>query len=160
MNWSRIKSLVESRFAKCVSGKVHIYSTRWKCCDCGRAWITYRKTQIANFETIPYLDRRYREREPVNSCGHIVVDDEDRVAGELIDRGEMSRFSLHEACREFLNLPIDKAVLSENPLIQGLAFLDARLGKNRAEKMRAENLHPLSRRLLEIRLSEEGQQSE
>jgi hypothetical protein len=159
MKWSKVKSSVESRFARSVSGKVHIFSTSYakkgNGCQCGRGWITYNKEQIVEFETILYLNRVYGKHEPTNSDKHVVIAPESRTTGSLSERGEWSRFELHRACKNFLDLQIDDAVNSGNPLIQGLAFLDRRFGRQRAADYPADGLHPLAKRLLEIRCTED-----
>ncbi|MFN8550277.1 MAG: hypothetical protein U0103_02215 [Candidatus Obscuribacterales bacterium] len=158
MKWSKLKQKVEERFANSVRGKVHIYSTRYSSngnrCKCGRAWLTYNGKQIANFETILNLGRTHRLHEPITACGHITIAENMRDVDRLVERGEFSRFHLHEACWELLQIPLVTAIGSTNPLIQGLAFLDGRLGKRRLESLKDIDLHPFPRALLEIRLAE------
>lgn len=159
MKWSKLKKTVEERFADSVRGKVHIYSTRYSSngnrCKCGRAWLTYNGEQIANFETILNLRRSFIIREPLTECGHVAIESGMRRPDKLVERGEFSRFHLHEACCQFLQLSIDNALNSANPLIQGLAFLDARVGKRRLAALETIELHPLSKALLDIRLAED-----
>jgi hypothetical protein len=67
--------------------------------------------------------------------------------------GEMNRWNLHKACWDLLNnLSIAEALSSDNPVVLGLAFLDSRTGKRRLSLVDSQNLHPLPRRLLEIRI--------
>ncbi|MCB9484812.1 MAG: hypothetical protein H6676_01800 [Thermoflexaceae bacterium] len=39
MRWTKVRKLVEDRFAPSV-GRVHFHSTRYGQCSCGRGWIT------------------------------------------------------------------------------------------------------------------------
>lgn len=157
MRWSKLKSTVESRFASCIKGKVQIYCTTWGGCGCGRGWITYYKEQIANFETIPHFNLIVREGHPTNECGHVIVENDEDRKGKLVMQGEMSRFAFSDACRELLNSPIEESLSSSNPIVKGLAFLDARLGKRKLLTLETTDLHSLSKKLLEIRLKEEEQ---
>jgi hypothetical protein len=154
MKWSKLKKTIESRFAPSVRGKVHLYSTQYGC-QCGRAWITYEGKQIANFETILNLERIHKHHEPTNEHGHVVIEPSARISGEAMARGEFSRWDLHQACWEFLNMSLEAALTSENPVILGLAFLDQRLGKQRALSCVGEKLHPLAKVLLDLRVLEE-----
>ncbi|HEY9684445.1 MAG TPA: hypothetical protein V6C86_22885 [Oculatellaceae cyanobacterium] len=118
--------------------------------------MAYNGEQIVQFETILYLNRVHRKGEKTNEHRHVVIPPESREPGRLSERGEWSRFELHQACKDFLNLSIEDAVNSGNPLLQGLAFLDKRFGQRRATEFEEQELHPLSRRLLEIRRLEDS----
>lgn len=158
MKWSKLKTMIESRFAPSVRGKVHLYTTNYGC-SCGRAWVTYQKEQIANFETILNFTRKCKHRHPTNEHDHVIIADDERAAGKSVERGEFSRFDLHAACWSFLNSSIEDALASTNPLIQGLAFLDQRFGKRRLFEYPTNSLHPLAKELLEIRKKEEGSEA-
>jgi hypothetical protein len=54
---------------------------------------------------------------------------------------------------------IDDAVKLDNPLVQALAFLDKRFGKHRAATYSPDGLHPLAKRILELRQNEEREYS-
>jgi|SRR5918912_1846547 hypothetical protein len=163
MKWSKLKKEIESRFATSVQGKVHLYSTRYRRLDStlGRGWITYQKEQIVNFESFlswANFGAYYHEATNTECLRHTAVAEEERTPSFVIERGEFSRFDLHEACWEMLNLSIDEALVSKNPLIQGLAFLDRRVGKERIFSFQVEGLHPLAKKMLEIRRHEEAAQ--
>ena len=163
MTWSGLKHEIESRFADAVRGKVHLYSTRYgqpgrKSMD-GRGWITYRGEEVASFDTA--LSRQnfgayYHEATRTPYKGHPAVAGEERMPGRTVEPGEFSRFDLHESCWTMLDLPIDEALTSENPLIRALAVLDRRVGKRRLRSFIGADHHPLVQRLLDIRLREEG----
>lgn len=52
-------------------------------------------------------------------------------------------------------MSLSEALSSDNPLIQGLAFLDQRLGKQRAISFVDKDLHPIAKALLDIRVAED-----
>jgi hypothetical protein len=157
MRWSGLKKRVESRFAGSVRGRVHLYSTRYDC-SCGRGWITVDGKDIANLCTLS-SGAKYRavfhETSSTRCARHAAVKDDERTPGRLVERGEFSRFDLHLACWDFLNISLAEALASDNPLISSLAVLDARTGKRRLGVLRRKALHPLTRALLEFRLGAE-----
>jgi len=154
MQWSKLKKTIESRFAPSVRDKINLFTTQYGC-QCGRAWITYNGKQIANFETIVNLERIHVHREETDEHGRLIIDEATRAPGELLSRGELNRWDLHKACWDFLNMSIQEALSSENPVIQGLALLDERTGKRRIALIDAKDLHPLPKKLLEIRIFED-----
>jgi|694.fasta_scaffold125947_4 hypothetical protein len=161
MQWSKLKKLTESRFASSVQGKVHLFTTHYGACRCGRAWITYNGEQIANFETLANLWKIHVDKAETNAHGHVCIDESLRAPGELLSPGEMNRWDLHEACWDLLNnISIAEALRSDNPVILGLAFMDSRSGKRRLSLVDSRNLHPLPRRLLEIRILEDRMERE
>jgi hypothetical protein len=157
MQWSKLKKTIESRFARSVRGKVHLHTTQYGC-QCGRGWITYNGAQIANFETLINLTRKNIRRDPTNEHDHVVIESSARIPGQTMSRGEFCRQDLHKACWELLNMPLNEALSSNNPVIQGLAFLDQRLGKQRAISLMTKELHPLASALLTVRITEDSRQ--
>jgi hypothetical protein len=80
--------------------------------------------------------------------------------GTLVERGEFSRYDLHEACWKYIHSSINESVSSPNPLIQSLAVLSARVGKNRLRRFASRDLHPLTQALLAFRLRAEASAGE
>jgi hypothetical protein len=160
MQWSKLQKAIESRFAPSVHGKIRIrltsYTKSTNRCRCGRVWITYNREQIVNFGTIQYLHRAFRDRQPLNQFQHVIVDSFARTSGVLAEHGEWGQDEFLAACTQYLRLSINAALSSENPIIQGLAFLDERAGKRSLSAAATKQLHPLPRRLLEIRRLEEN----
>lgn len=158
MRWSKVKQLVEERFAKRVQGRVHVYSTHYQC-PCGRGWITIDREELVDFSTMLSglkYHALYHETTKTPCARHPAIRDEDRTPGNLVEPGEFSRFDLHKACWEFLHTSIDQALASPNPLLVALALLDARVGKRRLQKVQAETLHPLANALFKFRKQVEG----
>jgi hypothetical protein len=70
--------------------------------------------------------------------------------------GEMSRQDVYESCWKYVHdMSIDDALAADDPLIQTLAVIDKRVGKNRLSKIDKSILHPLARKLMETRLKSE-----
>lgn len=157
MRWSKVKKLVENSFAESVKGRVKVYSTHYQC-SCGRGWITVDGEELVDFSTMlsgSVYGYIYHETTNTICAKHSAVKDEDRTEGNLIEDGEFSRFDLHNACWDYLHQSIKDPLESENPLIKSLAVLNAKVGKGRLVKIAEQNLHPLTRALLDFRLKAE-----
>jgi hypothetical protein len=70
--------------------------------------------------------------------------------------GEFSQFDFMKACWNYLQLNIQEAIENENPIIQSLAMVDKRLGKRRLAEININQLHPLTKLFLSIRLQTEN----
>lgn len=150
MMWSKLKKSIEEKFAECTDGRVSLYVTRYTSGSyyMVRGWITIDGEEIANFST-PDNNNKYGWNTPeINER----ISEDERTKGAASEKGEFARWEFIDACRQYLNLSIDEAVKSENPIIRSLAVLDRRLGKRRLKLMNKEGLHPLTLRLLELRL--------
>jgi len=157
MRWSKVRKLVEESFAPSVRGRVSIHSTNSKqkgiafACNCGWGWIALDGRVIAALDT---HDAYKIYRTPIWE-DHPPILPSDRGRG-LVERGEFSRDDLHEACWRYLHSSINDSLNSTHPLLQSLAVLSARVGKNRLRRVASRELHPLTGALLEFRLEAEA----
>ena len=161
MQWSKLKQTIESKFADSIKGRVEVFSTRYRKpnSDLGRGWVTIDKDEIVNFATIKSrwnYGAYYHEATQTNCLTHPAINDNERTIGELAEEGEFSRFDLHNCCWEYLNLTIEEGLEHASPIINSLAVLDKRLGKRRLITLDKDKFHPLTKRLLEFRLSAEN----
>ncbi|MEW6210811.1 MAG: hypothetical protein AB1631_20770 [Acidobacteriota bacterium] len=159
MKWSKLKQIVEDSFAESIRGRIHIYSTHYQC-SCGRGWITVDGEELVDLSTMLsglIYKCIYHEATKTDCITHPAIPDEARKPGGLVEPGEFSRFDLHKACWEYIHSSINDSLNSNNPLIVSLAVLSAKVGKNRLRKLAEQKLHPLTRKLLEIRLKAEAE---
>lgn len=161
MQWSKLKQIIEGKFAGSVRGRVAVFSTRFNKPNCrdGRAWITIDGEEIVNLSTLDsnsIYECCYHESTSTHCKTHPAVKAEDRTPGQLVERGEFSRFDLHNCCWEYLQLTVEEGLHHDSPLINVLAILDKRLGKRRLVLIQKEGLHPMLRAFLEFRLEAEG----
>ncbi|MGE4159248.1 MAG: hypothetical protein AB7F75_09140 [Planctomycetota bacterium] len=149
MKWSKLKSLVEERFADSLGKRITINSTRYGNCSCGRAWITVDKEEIANFCTRAHFN---------NKAGIPPSEDAKSNFEKMpVGYGELSRQDAYQSCFEYIHsLTLDQAILDEDPLIQTLAILDKKLGRKKMMTLDRAHLHPMALKLLEVRLVCEG----
>lgn len=155
MRWSKLKKLVEDRFAPSIAKRFALHSTVYGNCTCGHAWLTLDGDVIANFCTRAYYNREWEE----SSAGTVFVPDDTiqrTYEGQAVDYGEFGRRDVYSACWDFIHeLSFDDALASDNPLILALAVLDQRLGKRRISKVYEGAQHPMVKRLLEVRMEAE-----
>ena len=145
MRWSKLRKLVKDRFAPEVRDRLDINSAAYGACTCGHAWLTWDGEVIANFCTRAY-----------GNVGGYLPDAAPRQPGpgELVGYGEFNRQDAYHACWVLVHdLSIEEALSDADPLVKALAIVDARLGRRRLAQLDPETLHPLGRRLLELRLA-------
>ena len=150
MKWSKLKKSIEEKFADSLGGRVNLYATRYTSGSyyMVRGWITIDGEEIANFST-PDNNNKYGWKTPdINER----IPEEERTEGAAAEKGEFSRWEFMDACRDYLNISIEDALVSENPVIRSFAMLDKRLGKRRLKLIERNGLHPLALKLLNLRL--------
>ena len=158
MKWSKLKKLVEDRFAPSVKGRVAINSAAYGNCSCGHAWLTIDKIIVANFCTRAFFNRgpTFVSLTKGFIPGMIPGDISNKYKHQFTEYGELSRQDAFKACFSSLHdLSIDEALISDNPLIQSLAVLDYRVGKRRLKTIKTSQLHRLAHKLLQLRINEE-----
>jgi hypothetical protein len=96
MRWTKVKSLIEERFAESIRKRMTINSARYGSCTCGRAWLTFDKEEIANFCTRAYYNKDAEVHTPSEES-------EKKFAKMPVEYGELSRQDAYEACWVFLH---------------------------------------------------------
>ena len=158
MKWSKLKKSIEDKFAESVNGRVNLYATRYTSGSyyMVRGWITVDKKEIANFST-PDNNNKYGWNTPdINER----IPADERTEGAAAEKGEFSRWEFMDSGWDYLNMSIDDAVVSDNPIIRSFSMLDKRLGKRRLKLIDRNGLHPLALSLLDLRLECEDLKSE
>jgi hypothetical protein len=165
MQWSKLRSTVESRFAPALGRRVSLHQARYRYTNnaVGRVWIAIDGRDAASFQTddapveiARETARLMDERDAWGSMAtymEAVAEAEGavRAAGVYSDRDAIAEL------RAFLAMPVDEALASPSPLLRALAMLDARVGKRRLKALAASpDQHPLVRTLLAVRCDAEG----
>ena len=172
MQWSKTRKLLDDRLADSLSGRLRVHLTRygWARDEDGRAWVTFDGREMANFCCWTFLSSHYPlARDIREACGtgpDRTAPDADRAGSEareiLHRRGIFSEEEFLGALLDYLQLSVDNALRSEDPLVRALAMLDRRLGKRRLRVLSLESRveHPLVRQFLGIRLRAEGMEND
>ena len=147
MRWSKLRSLIEESIAESVAKRISVHSAAYGECTCGHCWITLDKEVIANFCTRAYYNKKLSR-----DSAH------DKIYKEhLVMYGELSRQDAYLSMFDFVHrLSIDEALNSDDVLVQALAVIDSRVGKMRLTSLDTGSLHPLTKKLLEVRLDAEN----
>ncbi len=136
MSWSRLKAKIEERFAPSLHSRVSVHMTSYRdaVSEGGRGWFLIDGTEVALAKIQPY--------------------------GESRAPGQHDQWSLHNGLSSYLDLTIDQALVSSDPLHRALAMIDRRLGRRRFEALKlSTDEHPLVRQLHELRATAEQWQS-
>lgn len=136
MQWSVLKAKFEALLAPSLCGRVQVHLTEYtkSCFDDGRGWVTCDGKEIVTIAI------------PSFYTNHI------SFPTETLDFGR--------AIGEYVQMPIHEAIHSADEIIQGLVFLDRRLGQRRLDKINPAQLHEFGRRLYDLRCLIKGKSSE
>jgi hypothetical protein len=165
MQWSKLRSTLEARFAPALRGRVRLHQARYRHAneEVGRVWIAVDGEERAAFATgarwrqvREAADRLMDERQAWGSPAayeQAVAD----AAGALREAGVHGDDDALNELEAYLSLPVDAALASDSPLLRALAVLDARVGKRRLRELAsAPDDHPLVVALLRVRCDAEG----
>lgn len=159
MQWSRLKTSVEARFAAAVGRRVQLRVTRYRHAHDGegRGWITldgeevFDASTLRNYPAMSALDSALQDRGVSWQQAHR------RARAQLEAEGIFTAWTFNQALEDYLRLSIEKALSSTNVLHRALAIIDGRLGKRRFRGLRLRKKeHDLIRRLYEVRGLAEG----
>lgn len=156
-----MRKLVEESFADSVRDRVKVHVTNadprgvpWLD-TCKRGWISVDGVVVAQIEPHSLrrltlsLPRRGTSREAI-----LIVDARPEqtmpsgaVAGAFLD--------LAEACWEYLHSNLNESLHSGDPFVSSLAVLNAKVGRQRLQRLSTLDLHPLTRWMLNFRMDGE-----
>lgn len=91
-------------------------------------------------------------------CGPIYIEDRKTILPRSETYDLDHAFGPDQAIqglKESLNMKIDTALQSDNPVVRGLAIVDSRFGKRRLEKLkdRVEDMHEIEKFFYDLRLN-------
>ena len=154
MKWSKLKQQVEAHFADSVRTHAALHITRYGpgvSSTMTRGWLTWDGAEVLSFSTIAWL-----QAECTAVANPLAADSRDTILDQLQQDGIFSRFDLTDALAAYLNLPIEAAVSSPDPIIRALAMFDRRVGKRRLQQFVIDKMtHPFVKRLYDLRCQAE-----
>src|SRR5579862_6127770 len=140
MQWSKLKSRVESHFAPSVAGRVEVGKTSYRDASSmlQRGWITVDKQEVQSFcahdcwtERAKLIDGIVEANALTSRSGagaQLLAEATAQAAEILAKRRIVREFWFVETLKAFLDVPLDGALTSGNYLHRALALLDKRLG--------------------------------
>lgn len=163
-----MKAQIESKLCESLKDRVKYNSARYRGShdEVGRSWVTFDNAIIHDFCTVKF---RYRYnttanliREETNSLDWRDPDQEKgyyeayKIADKEMEiQGIHNQFEFYKAIEEYLNLSIDEAMISTNPIIKAISWFDKRLGKRRIISTE-EDRNIIVNKFRNIRLKVEG----
>ena len=145
--WSKVKKKIESFICDSLKDRIQFTVTNYRKAhdQTGRAFIIVDKKDIFNMCTLSSNNALYTKEQEIMVQQNIEYDvyneqqnvDIQTQAHEMIMAdGIFSQYDFFDIVEEYLNLPIDKALISDNILIKVLTIIDKRVGKRTLKKMK------------------------
>jgi hypothetical protein len=155
MMWSQLRTRVEQRLADTLKGRVEIWSTQYR-----RA--TYKSKGLRiKVDGTTHVGAGCISYEMFRHTTPGITDDARRQDSEEVV-ALAHRHGVFDPCRvrrsmfNYLNLPLERALQSADPIVGSLAMLDGRLGKRRLARVDIAHAHPLVIDMYRIRCQAEG----
>ncbi len=155
--WSKLKKSMEERIAPSLDGRVGLHATRYRegYAYEGRWWITVDGRRVFGGYTRRGGGEYWEVSTEIGDAasGGGAPDAPPLHAVEREDlRGRNAAEHFTTTLAGYLDLSIDAALGSDDPLVRALAMIDRRVGKRRLKSMLlGEGEHPLVRAMLELR---------
>lgn len=145
--WSKVKKKIESYTCDSLKGRVELHLTNYRKThdQTGRAYITVDKKEVLNMCTIISETAVITKEEEIMDQQNIEYDSDDiqkkidiqAQAQEIImSEGIFAQYDFFDSVKEYFNLPIEKALKSDNMAIKILSLIDRRVGKRTLQKMK------------------------
>jgi len=145
--WSKVKKKLESFICGTLKNRVQFTVTNYRKShdQLGRAFITVDKKEILNMCTIISDREMYRKENEIRNAQSIEYDvyngNQNYQIGiqahEIIKaEGIFAQYDFFNAVEEYFNLPIEKALKSDDMVIKILSLIDRRVGKRTLQGMK------------------------
>lgn len=131
-SWSALKKRLEGLLCDALKGRIEYFLTYYRKVHnaYGRAAIKLDGTELACFSWIEMCRQEWAEADAYKQASSLPYDEVRQALKPQWDAdGTYCNNDFINAALEFLNLPIEDALSSENCLIQIFAILDRRTGK-------------------------------
>lgn len=157
MKWSKLRKLLKDRLADNLKNRLDYNLTTYKNSTgfIGRAWITWDGKEIINFsnqDTWNQYQSYSNETAETHYISHKKIDDAERTEGNVIEKGEFSKYDFAENAFKFLNINVQDAIKSDNIILKALAVVDKKTGKRTLTELSKLENHPMIKYLIELRL--------
>ncbi|WP_396151441.1 hypothetical protein [Flavobacterium sp.] len=157
MKWSKLRKELKDRLADNLKDRLDYHLTTYKNSTgyIGRAWITWEGKEILNFsnqDTWNEFQSYSNELAETHYISHEGIKTTDRTEGKIMEKGEFSKYDFADNAFRFLNLNVQDAIKSNNPIIRALAVVDKRIGKRTLSELNKAENHPMIKQLIELRL--------
>ena len=146
MQWSKLKTRIKSFICPELKRRIDFFVTSYRESHDGadKVWITVDREKLFECKHYPF---EWAEAEAYHSGLR-----KEQVKVHLADKEVHSPGNFGNAMRVYLELPIEEALKSSDPLVKAFAIVDRRLGKRTLAKLEmSESEHSLVRAFYELR---------
>ncbi|MBF4984259.1 hypothetical protein FNJ87_07955 [Nonlabens mediterrranea] len=156
MKWSKLRKELKNRLADNLKDRLDYHLTTYQKSTghLGRAWITWDGKEILNFsnqDTWNEFQSYSNELAETHYISHEGIKSTDRIKGNIVEKGEFSKYDFADNAFYYLSLNVQEAIKSHNPIIKALAVVDKRIGKRTLRELNKSENHPLIKHLIELR---------
>lgn len=156
MKWSKLRNELKDRLADNLKDRLDYHLTTYKNSSgyLGRAWITWDGKEIMNFsnqDTWKEYQSYSNKLAETHYISHEAIKPTERTEGKIMEKGEFSKYDFADNAFRFLNLNIQEAVKSDNPILKALAVVDKRIGRRTLNELNKSETHPIIKKLIELR---------
>jgi hypothetical protein len=170
MRWSKSRKALRELLSESVKRRVQFHVTQYgpgQSYTMARAWITWDGQEIANFSSVEWLMKSQQLAQQIREANRVAdfinLAQQNRyyqsyaqATAILQKQGIFSRDQFQDAVEGYLNLSIDVALISGNPIIKALSMFDRRLGRRRLTNLQLEDTdHALVRQFYHLRCQAE-----
>jgi hypothetical protein len=138
MRWSKLRKIVELRFAGSLSGRIRLESTHYRRAHDqeGRWGVVIDGQQVWGMGCIVGDREQYVLSNKIRLEKNVSIDVASNMAfAQRRNVARHNQYEFHGAVWDFTQISIDDALKSEDAVIRSLAYLDARTGKRRLVKL-------------------------
>jgi hypothetical protein len=147
MQWSKLKSRVRDFIYPELKDRIDFHLTSYRKSHDGedKIWITIDGERIFSFKHYPF---EFGERELVWFEGKNIEEARELLSEKEIHKPE----EFGNSMRIYLDMPIEEALQSANPIIKSFAIVDRRIGKRSIEKLQiSDSEHTLVKAFYNLR---------
>lgn len=155
MRWTKLKQLIEARFADSLQGRLEVHMTRYrkshpyKRSELAETWFTFDGHKLFGWSDGEYYAKAYRQKLEYEAALNRIA------ASKAYEEIREIQYPVNDVLRDLffsLSLSAEDMLKHKSDLIRSLALIDARFGKRRLQNIHADQLTETERCLLEIRL--------
>ncbi|WP_321530411.1 hypothetical protein [uncultured Desulfuromonas sp.] len=153
MRWSQLRKRLRDRFAESVRKRVDVHQTRYRNSHDqeGELWFSIDGSRLFSSGSATYLSKLGSLVEESHAKGASWAEAYDKSWPVMEASGLMLLEQMNRDLFDSLNLTVEEMAQHGNPLVRGLAILDARFGKRRLAAFDASAEHEVVQALVRFR---------
>lgn len=158
IKWSKHKQIIESKICESLKKRIKIHLTHYRAVDEpeSKFWITFDGKEIFSASKMKWLNE-WDEIKKEYSKRHDAENPFDYAEKVMHYNGKYNVDDIQDSLQQYINMPIEEALVSKDFIIKAFAMIDKRTGKRRLSSIALDTSeHQLVRKLYQIRCDIEG----